>query len=107
LAGANAAVLIWDGCTGQLQTKYRVVTLLVALLFASIGGLVLRLEGLLGRILRLSKTHAELQAEAQWAGGWQSLHRLLAVALVLILAVMGIGLVAMLSRLEPGFRIFG
>ncbi len=107
VAGANAAVLIWDGCTGQLQVQFRIVSLLVALLFGLIGCFVLGLERILGKILRLHGVNPGGRPEAEWVGAWRSLHVLLTIAVVLILAVMGSGLVAILSRLHQGFKIFG
>lgn len=107
LAWANAIIVFWDGCTGQLQVQYRVITLLVALLFGLIGGFVLVLERILDKILRWYAANPGMRSEAELADAWRLLHVLLTVAVVFILAVMGGGLVAIISRLDQGFKIFG
>jgi uncharacterized membrane protein YqgA involved in biofilm formation len=107
LAWVNATIVLWDGCTGELQMQYRVVTLLVALLFGSIGGVVLGLERSLDKILRWYTNNPGVRPDAELVGAWRSLHVLLAVSTISILAVMGSGLVAIISRLHEGFRIFG
>lgn len=107
VAWVNAAIVLWDGCTGHLQMQYRIVSLLVALLFGSIGGFVLGLERLLGKILSLYPAHPAARPRVELAGSWRSLHALLIVAVVFILVVMVGGLVAMGSRLDQGFKIFG
>ena len=107
LAWANAIIVFWDGCTGQLQVQYRVVTLLVALLFGLIGGFVLVLERILDKLLRWYAANPKMGSEAELADTWRSLHVLLTVAVIFILAAMGGGLVAIISRLDQGFKIFG
>jgi hypothetical protein len=107
LAWVNAAIVFWDGINGQLQAQYRVITLMVALLFGLIGAFVLGLERTLGKILRLYPTHSGAQPDGELANAWRSLHMLLTVAVVFILAVMVAGLLAITSRLGEGFKLFG
>lgn len=107
LAWVNATIVFWDGCTGQLQAQYRVITLTVALLFGLIGALVLGLERILGKLLKLYTTNSRMRPDGELAIAWRSLHMLLTVAVVFILAVMGVGLLAIISRLQQGFKIFG
>jgi hypothetical protein len=107
LARVNAATVLWDGFTGRLQVPYRVVASLAALLVGSIGAVILGLERSLDKILRWYTNNPGVRPDAKLGGAWRSLHVLLAVSTIFILAVMGSGLVAIISRLHEGFRIFG
>lgn len=107
LAWTNAAILLWDGCTGNFQTQYRIVTFAVALLFGVIGGIPLGVERNLSRIYRYCvKTSGELPG-SESVGAWRLLYVCLIAGLLFIIVAMGSGLVAISGRLQQGFHIFG
>lgn len=104
LAWTNGAILLWDGF---VNAEYRVLTFAVALLFGVIGGTVLGVERSLSQIYRCSDKTSEELAGSKTTRAWTLLYACLVFGVLLIGVVMGIGLVAIIERLQTGFHIFG
>jgi hypothetical protein len=107
LAWTNGAIVAWDGCTGHLQARLRIITFAVALLFGVIGGIVFGVERSLSRIWRCSDRTSGAQQMPELDGAWRLFYVLLTFGVLLVLVVMGSGLIAITSRLHQGFHIFG
>ena len=107
MAWANCAIVFWDGCTGRLAMKYRIATIVVALLFGAIGGIVLGVERGLSKVHRCTGMASGGQPLPELVGTWQRLYVFLTGGVLLILVVMGSGLFAIIGRLHQGSKIFG
>lgn len=103
-AWTNGAILLWDGFA---NAEYRVITFAVALFFWMIGGAVFGVERSLSQIYRCSEKTSGEQAGAKTASAWTLLYVCLVFGVLLIGVAMGIGLVAIIGRLQTGFHIFG
>lgn len=107
LAWTNGTILLWDGYTGHLQTRLRIITFAVALLFGVIGGIVFGVERSLSRIRLCSNRISGAQQMPELDGAWRLFYVLLTFGVLLVLVVMGSGMIAITSRLHQGFHIFG
>lgn len=104
LCWTNGAVLLWDGYANE---QYQGITVAVALLFGVIGGIVFGAERSLSRICQCFDETSGKSSGSESSGAWTLLYVCLISGSLLILVAMGIGLIAIIRRLQEGFHIFG
>jgi hypothetical protein len=109
LSGLNAGILLLDGLvhSGQLPTRYLIVTAAAGLVFGAIGVAIFGLHWSLDRIRSHPTGSVDRTAMAGLAMPWMVVHLVLGVILAISAAVMASAAIAMIGRLRQGFTIFG
>jgi hypothetical protein len=100
-------VVLYDGLTGGLAPRYRIITLVVALTFLLIGFLTALLARKLGQVWRHPANRDGNIRSPELTRHWRTVHLLLTLAAAFLLLLMNGALIGLVERLQAGSRIFG
>jgi hypothetical protein len=100
-------VVLYDGLTGSLAPRYRIVTLVVALSFLLTGLMAALLARRLGQLWRHPASRDSMARAPELIRVWRAVHLLLTLAAAFLLLLMSGALIGLVERLQAGSRIFG
>jgi hypothetical protein len=103
----NGSIILFDGISGPLEPKYRLVTLIVGVGFWLIAALIFGLERNLTRIYRHQGRHGSAENSGAMASSWRVVFLVLAVAVLGLSGLMALALVGIVERLSQGTTLFG
>ena len=103
----NGSIIIFDGISGLLEPKYRLVTLIVGVGFWLIAAMIFGLERNLKIIYRNQGRHGSPEHSGALASAWRVVFLVLAVAVLGISGLMALALVGIVERLSQGITLFG
>jgi hypothetical protein len=107
LTSLNGSIILFDGISGPLEPKYRLVTLIVGVGFWLIAALIFGLERNLTRIYRHQGRHGSAENSVAMASSWRVVFLVLAVEVLGLSGLMALALVGIVERLSQGITIFG
>lgn len=102
-----ACVVLYDGLTGSLAPRYRIITLVVALIFFLFGLVTALLARRLGQVWRHPASRDSMARAPELIRFWRAVHLLLTVAAGFLFLLMSGALIGVVDRLQSGTRIFG